>query len=126
MRDAMAFAPGQRGHALGFDAPHEVLRAIEGVSGDVELELELAPRPEFGLIEPLIRLEDGGARTFGSGRIAVGSAVPLAVEDATMRARFTVHAGERLGFSLRWAPAEAMTLTRDAGGRGVGPDRGHG
>ena len=25
--------PGQRGHALGYDAPHEVLRAVEGVSG---------------------------------------------------------------------------------------------
>src|SRR3954447_12955434 len=35
MRDAMAFAPGQRGHDLGYDAPHEVLRGIEGVSGSV-------------------------------------------------------------------------------------------
>src|SRR3954465_14813019 len=27
--DAMAFAPGQRGHELGFDAPHELLRGVE-------------------------------------------------------------------------------------------------
>ena len=40
--DAMAFAPGQRGHELGFDAPHELLRGVEGVSGEVELTLELA------------------------------------------------------------------------------------
>ena len=33
MRDAMAFAPGQRGHDLGYDAPHEVLRSVEGVTG---------------------------------------------------------------------------------------------
>src|ERR1044072_8165255 len=33
VRDAMAFASGQSGHALGFDAPHEILRAIEGLSG---------------------------------------------------------------------------------------------
>src|SRR6188472_3431644 len=32
--DALAFAPGQRGHDLGFDAPHELLRAVEGVSGE--------------------------------------------------------------------------------------------
>jgi alpha,alpha-trehalase len=75
LRDAMAFAEGQRGHDLGYDAPHELLRAVEGVSGEVELEL--APRPEYGLITPLIRLEDGGARTFGSGRMAERSAVPL-------------------------------------------------
>src|SRR5215211_2692827 len=36
--DAMAFTEGQRGHELGFDAPHEVLRVVEGVSGRVELE----------------------------------------------------------------------------------------
>src|SRR5919199_3272317 len=41
VRDAMAFAPGQRGHDLGFDAPHEVLRSVEGVSGSVELVMEL-------------------------------------------------------------------------------------
>ena len=35
--DAMAFAPGQRGHDLGRNAPHEVLRLVEGVSGRVEL-----------------------------------------------------------------------------------------
>src|SRR5919106_731335 len=33
LRDAMSFAPGQSGHALGFDAPHEVLRSVEGVAG---------------------------------------------------------------------------------------------
>src|SRR4051812_8573143 len=68
LADAMAFAEGQRGHDLGFDAPHEVLRGVAGVEGEVAMALELAPRPEYGLITPLIRLEDGGARTFGSGR----------------------------------------------------------
>ena len=104
--DAMAFAEGQRGHDLGYDAPHEVLRGIEGVTGEVELVMELAPRPEYGLIMPLIRLEDGGARTFGSGRISARSSVPLEVAGATMRASFTARVGERLGFSLRWASAE--------------------
>src|SRR5881409_3429831 len=36
LRDAMAFAEGQRGHDLGYDAPHEVLRDVEGVDGEVE------------------------------------------------------------------------------------------
>ena len=103
LTDAMAFAEGQRGHDLGFDAPHELLRTVEGVSGDVEMRLELAPRPQYGLIMPLIRLEDGGARTFGAGRVGVRSAVPLEVEGSTMLAAFTVSEGERLGFSMRWA-----------------------
>ena len=105
--DAMAFAPGQRGHELGFDAPHELLRCVEGVSGEVELTLELAVRPEYGLIRPLIRLEECGARTFGSGRSGVSSGVALDVDDeAVMHASFTVAEAERVGFALRWAAAE--------------------
>src|SRR3954454_14640581 len=90
MVDAMAFAEGQRGHELGYDAPHEVLRSVEGLSGSVEFVMELAPRPEYGVIRPLIRLVDGGARTFGAGRVALSSSAPLEVTDATMRAAFTV------------------------------------
>jgi alpha,alpha-trehalase len=105
--DAMAFAEDQRGHALGFDAPHEILRSVEGISGTVELEMELAPRPEYGLVRPLFRAEDGGGRTFGGpNRIAVRGSVPVEIEDATMRATFSLPDGERAGFSLRWAPVE--------------------
>jgi alpha,alpha-trehalase len=109
--DALAFAEGQRGHELGFEAPHELLRSVEGLSGAVELELELAPRPEYGLVKPLFRLEDRGGRTFGGvGRIAVGAGVPVEIEDSTMRASFTVGEGETVGFSLRWAPPEERSL----------------
>jgi GH15 family glucan-1,4-alpha-glucosidase len=105
--DAMSFAPGQRGHELGFDARHELLRGVAGVSGEVELEMELAPRPQYGLIRPLVRLEDGGARTFGAGRLGVSSSMPWEVDDeSVIRATFSVAAGDRSGFALRWAPAE--------------------
>src|SRR4051795_2764149 len=107
MRDAMAFASGQRGHDLGYDAPHEVLRAVEGVSGSVELVMELVPRPEYGLVRPLIRVVDGGAKTFGGpNRIEVASSVPLELRDAGLHAAFAVGAGERLGFAMVWAPPE--------------------
>jgi GH15 family glucan-1,4-alpha-glucosidase len=105
--DGMAFAPGQRGHDLGFDAPHELLRAVEGITGEVELQIELAPRPEYGLIKPLIRLVDGGARTFGACRLGVSSSAPLEVDDGSvMRASFSVSEGGRHGFAVRWAAAE--------------------
>jgi alpha,alpha-trehalase len=104
--DAMAFAPGQRGHDLGRNAPHEVLRLVEGVSGNVELQMELAPRPEYGLVRPLFRMEDDGGRTFGGpNQIAISSGVPAFIEDATMHATFTVSEGERIGFGLHWAAA---------------------
>ena len=108
LRDAIAFADGQRGHALGFDAPHELLRVVEGVDGEVDLVMELAPRPQYGLVRPLVRLQDGGARTFGTGRVGISASVDLTVDDqATLHARFTVGPGERQGFALRWASPES-------------------
>jgi len=108
LTDAMAFDEGQRGHDLGYDAPHELLRSVEGVSGEVELRLELAPRPQYGLIMPLVRLDESGARTFGAAPLGIRSAVPLEVEDSTMRATFKVARGERLGFSMRWEAPESQ------------------
>jgi alpha,alpha-trehalase len=105
--DAMAFAEGQRGHELGFDAPHEVLRMVEGVAGRVGLEVELAPRGEYGLVKPLFRDEDGGGRTFGGpGRVAIRAGVPVEVEGATMHAPFEVGEGDAVGFSMRWVPVQ--------------------
>ena len=88
--------------------------------------MELAPRPEYGLIMPLIRLEDGGARTFGSGRISVRSSVPLERRRRDDARAFTVRAGERLGFSLRWASPEDRAAPRaDARRARRRADRGH-
>jgi alpha,alpha-trehalase len=107
LTDAMAFADGQRGHELGNRAPHELLRLVEGVDGQVEVEFELAPRPEYGLVKPLIRLTEYGARTFGGpNQIAVSSPVPLELDGATLKARFTVKPGQRYGFALRWTEVE--------------------
>src|SRR5918911_532667 len=60
LTDALVFAEGQRGHELGYDAPHELVRSVEGVSGEVALVLELAPRTEYGLVRPLFRRERVG------------------------------------------------------------------
>jgi GH15 family glucan-1,4-alpha-glucosidase len=107
LRDAMAFGPGQRGHELGLDAPHEVLRSIEGVSGSIEMEMELAPRPEYGLATPLFQSTDDGGRTFGGpNRVIVSAGVETEIAEATMRARFELGEGDQTGFALRWIPAE--------------------
>jgi GH15 family glucan-1,4-alpha-glucosidase len=105
--DALTFAEGQRGHDLGLACPHELVRLVEGVSGTVDLELELAPRPEYGLVRPLFRRTPDGGRTFGGPtRIAVTAGVPVEISDATMRASFTVVEGQQVGFALRWTAVE--------------------
>ncbi|MGI8624774.1 MAG: glycoside hydrolase family 15 protein, partial [Solirubrobacteraceae bacterium] len=123
VRDALAFPEGQRGHDLGLNVEHELLRSVVGVRGRVELVMELAPRPEYGLVEPLMRQTDDGpsrahpgasprvgswgARTFGGpNAVALRAGVPAEVEGATVRARFALEPGETAGFSLGWAPPE--------------------
>jgi GH15 family glucan-1,4-alpha-glucosidase len=108
LTDALVFPHGQRGHQLGLDVPHELLRLVEGVSGTVELEMELAPRPEYGLVKPLFRRTEEGGRTFGGpNQIVVTAGVPVELDEATMRATFTVTAGAEIGFAMRWAPVES-------------------
>jgi alpha,alpha-trehalase len=107
LRDAMVFAEEQRHHELGRGAPHMLLRLVEGVVGEVELELELAPRPEYGLVRPLFRQTDCGGRTFGGpNQVVISAGVATAIADSTMRATFTIRAGERVGFALQWASPE--------------------
>jgi alpha,alpha-trehalase len=118
LRDALVFAEGQRGHELGLDTPHELLRAVEGVSGTVGLVLELAPRPEYGLVRPLFRQTEQGGRTFGGpNQIVVHAGAPVEIEGSTMRSSFTVSAGETVGFALRWAPPETSPPDPTAPGR---------
>jgi alpha,alpha-trehalase len=111
LRDALAFADGQRGHELGYDAPHELLRSLECLEGSVELELELALRPEYGLYRPLIRLTEGGARTFGgTSPVVLRGSAPLELgEDSTIRAAFGLTEHEGAAFALRWASVEQRT-----------------
>ncbi|HYN51168.1 MAG TPA: glycoside hydrolase family 15 protein [Thermoleophilaceae bacterium] len=110
LTDAMAFAEGQRSHDLGYDAPHELLRSVEAIEGSVELVMELAPRPEFGLYRPLIRMLDDGARSFGgTSPLRLRAGVPIEVDDrSTIRSTFTLEKNDSAGFALRWLPVEAQ------------------
>ncbi|MGH3072418.1 MAG: glycoside hydrolase family 15 protein [Gaiellaceae bacterium] len=105
--EALAFAEGQRGHDLGLGAPHELLRLVEGLAGTVAFVLELAPRPEYGLVKPLVRATDDGARTFGGpNQVLFRAGVPVVVDGSSVFGEFAVDAGAQAGFSLRWAPLE--------------------
>src|SRR5947199_1116214 len=100
--DAMAIGRNERGHELGVDSPGIVLRSVSCESGTVEIELEYAPRFEYGLIFPLLRPIQGGVVARGGADVLVlSSPVILPIEGSFARARFTLHAGEQASFALQ-------------------------
>ena len=102
LQDTMPVARTGDGHQLGAAAPHAVLRCVSCIAGDVEMELEYAPRGEYGLVTPLLtQAERGGVARAGASVLLLSSPVDLTVVDATMRARFALRAGESVCFALQ-------------------------
>src|SRR5258708_12099343 len=73
LMDAMAMGRNERGHELGVDSPGILLRSVLCQSGTVEIELEYAPRFEYGLIFPLLRPIQGGIVARGRADVLVPS-----------------------------------------------------
>ena len=99
--DALAVGRNERGHELGAGAPSVLLRRVTGVEGEVALEMEYAPRPEYGLIVPVLQLVDGGITTrAGADVLALSTPVATEVDDFVARSHFTVRAGDTVAFAL--------------------------
>jgi len=99
--DGLALGEGERGHSIGKRSPHVVLRQIRCDEGEVELELEYAPRPEYGLIFPTLLPADGGVAARGGAEVLrLSSPVEAELRAATAKARFTLSAGQSLAFAL--------------------------
>ena len=100
--DAMAMGRNERGHELGVNSPGVLLRSVSCQSGTVEIELEYAPRLEYGLIAPLLRPIQGGIFARGGADVLVlSSARVLSIEESIAQARFTLQAGEQANFALQ-------------------------
>src|SRR5205809_3970941 len=100
--DAIAIGRNERGHELGVNSPGIMLRSISCQSGKVEIELEYAPRFEYGLIFPLLRPIQGGILARGGADVLVlSSPVEVAIDGSIARARFTLNAGEQASFALQ-------------------------
>jgi GH15 family glucan-1,4-alpha-glucosidase len=107
LTDMLALSAENRGHALGRDAPHVLIRSVAGVDGAVDVDVEYQPRPEYGLLRPLMSTIDGGVMARGGAeRSVLSSAIPLETGDSTATARFTLHAGDVVHFGLQQSTLE--------------------
>jgi GH15 family glucan-1,4-alpha-glucosidase len=63
--DTLAMGPNSQGHALGRNVPHLLVRGVSCVDGQVDIEVHYEPRPEYGIITPLLSHVDGGVTARG-------------------------------------------------------------
>jgi alpha,alpha-trehalase len=99
--DALAMGSGNRGHQLGKDAPHLLLRRATCLAGEVDVHLEYVPRPEYGLVHPLLEVVEGGLAAFGGPDVLMlSSPMALTADRSTVSGRLHLHRGESAGFAL--------------------------
>jgi alpha,alpha-trehalase len=104
--DALAVGRNERGHDLGLDSPHALLRKISCIHGEVEVVVDYAPRPEYGLIYPvLIEVEGGIATRGGADVLALSTRRTMQIEESDAGARFVLKEGEAAAFALQHRPS---------------------
>ncbi|MDJ0464247.1 glycoside hydrolase family 15 protein [Streptomyces sp. H27-C3] len=111
--DALAMGNRERGHALGASSPGVLLRQVTCTAGSVTLDTSYAPRPEFGLVHPVMSGVRGGLTAYGGAhRLVLSASRPLEVSGSTARGEITLRAGERIGFALQsrsaWGDTEPV------------------
>jgi GH15 family glucan-1,4-alpha-glucosidase len=99
--DALVLGDGNRGHDLGAGSPGVLLRQVSCISGSVDMDVVFAPRPEYGLIRPLIRDTPGGLIVRGGADVlALSTRVQFHLSGDGARARLSLSEGESAGFAL--------------------------
>ena len=105
LSDALALAPGARGHETGHGSPHVLLRVAEALDGEVAVDLALAPRPEYGRVVPRMISTPAGIESIGgSDRVLLVGDRPVRPSHDHATASFALAAGERAAFALQHLP----------------------
>src|ERR1700736_6320917 len=81
----------------------DIIRIVEGLRGEVALEMELIIRFDYGNVVPWVRKEHGGLEAIaGPDGLILRTPIETRGEDLTTVAEFTVKKGERVPFVLTW------------------------
>jgi GH15 family glucan-1,4-alpha-glucosidase len=85
--------------------PH-LVRSIEGVSGSVDMRMDLTVRFDYGEVVPWVTTHDGLTRlTAGPDSLALWHRVEVVGQELSSVAEFTVTEGQRYPFTLVWYPS---------------------
>ena len=79
----------------------DVIRIVEGLRGDVPMQLELVIRFDYGSIVPWVRTIDGHLLAVaGPDALSLWTKVPTYGKGLTTRAEFVVREGEQIPFAV--------------------------
>ncbi|WP_051442263.1 glycoside hydrolase family 15 protein [Arthrobacter sp. H14] len=99
--DGLLLGAGERGHEIGFGSPHVLVRQLEVLEGEVEVEMEIVPRFEYGLVTPMIARTAAGVDIIGGAdRLLLTGDRELQIEGSRAVGSFPLGAGERATFAL--------------------------
>ena len=105
VQDCLAFSPGARGHEIGMESPHALVRVAEARDGEVEVDVEIVPRPEYGLAVPHLTRQDGLIVSLGGPeRLFLSGGTDLEVSGGRAHGRLRLRAGEKLALALHRRP----------------------
>jgi GH15 family glucan-1,4-alpha-glucosidase len=81
----------------------DVIRIVEGLRGEVKMNMELIIRYEYGSVIPWVRkAHDGLEAIAGPDALILRTPIETQGKDLTTVAEFTVREGERIPFVLTW------------------------
>jgi alpha,alpha-trehalase len=105
LTDGMALGSGARDHRLGADSPGVLLRRVECTAGEVILDVSYVPRPEYGLIHPILEpVSEGITARGGALRLLLSGPGSFYCQRGTASAKLHLAAGQTAGYALAHCP----------------------
>ena len=118
LTDAMAVGRDDRGHHLGAGSPGVLLRRLTCTAGEIDVDVSYAPRPEYGLIYPILETVAGGiAARGGASRLLLSAPAGIQVAGDTATAQLHLVAGQTVSFALQHGLLQEPPLAAWAAGQ---------
>src|SRR5262249_28560721 len=101
LTDALAVGRNERGHDLGTHSPSVLLRSLACTAGEIEAEVRYMPRPQYGLVQPILAAVPGGLVALGREReLLLSTPVSFGVDGGAATTQVRLTAGQAAEFGL--------------------------
>ena len=105
--DALLIGPDNGQHQIGVGAPHLLVRRVACTSGSVEVDIDYRPRPEYGLIVPILSAIEGGVTSRGGAEwLVLTTPVPMLPDGQRVHGSLSMTSGDKVHFGMHRSTLE--------------------